>query len=142
MREGAVVAYSNEKGLLIILKTCEGFEKLLEPKGEKEFLKFAEGLVKRVKNPLEVLDYYKEVKELFRELKAKLGIEKAGVLIYDIENEYPLTSEEGLERLVNLIESETIWEKPVLAYSRCLEDTPIVKIYDMDKKEVYEALTA
>jgi len=99
-------------------------------------------LLERVENPLEVLEHYREVKHLFRELKEKLGIEKAGVLVYDIENSYPLSDEEGLERLITLIESETIWEKPVLAYSRCLEDTPIVKIYDMDKKEAYEPLAA
>jgi len=138
MREGAIVAYSNKKGLLIVLKSCEGFEKLLTEEGE--FLNFVQKLVEKVKNPLEVLDYYKEIKELFRELREKLGIEKAGILIYDIENEYPLSKEEGVENLINLIEGETIWEKPILAYSRCLEDTPIVKIYDLDRKESYEAL--
>jgi len=138
--KGAVVAYSNKKNLLVILKVCEGLEKLLSPEGEREFSKFVYSLVEKIENPLEVLDHYTEVKKLFRELKAKLGIEDAGVLIYDIENSYPLDREEGLERLVNLIESETIWEKPVLAYSRCLEDTPIVKIFDLDRKEVYEPL--
>ena len=142
MREGAVVAYSNKKGLLFILKTCEGVERLLSKEGEREFLNFAQNLAQKVKNPTEVLEYYREVKELFKELKAKLGIEKAGILIYDIEKDYPLSKEEGLERLINLIESETIWEKPMLAYSRCLEDTPIVKIYDLDQKEAYEALAA
>ena len=142
MREGAVVAYSNKKGLLFILKTCEGIQKLLSPEGEREFLNFTQRLAQKVKTPTEVLEYYREVKELFKELKAKLGIEKAGILIYDIEKDYPLSKEEGLERLINLIESETIWEKPVLAYSRCLEDTPIVKIYDLDRKEAYEALAA
>lgn len=139
---GALVAYSNKKNLLVILKTCEGVEKLLSPEGEKEFLSFVGKLLQRVENPLEVLEHYREIKHLFRELKEKLGIEKAGVLIYDIENSYPLSDEEGIERLTSLIESETIWEKPVLAYSRCLEDTPIVKIYDMDKKEAYEPLAA
>ena len=139
---GALVAYSNKKNLLVILKTCEGVEKLLSPEGEREFLSFVGKLLQRVENPLEVLEHYREIKHLFRELKEKLGIEKAGVLIYDIENSYPLSDEEGIERLTSLIESETIWEKPVLAYSRCLEDTPIVKIYDMDKKEAYEPLAA
>ncbi len=139
--KGAVVAYSNKKNLLVILKTCEGAEKLLSKEGEREFANFARELVERVENPLEVLDHYTAVKRLFKELKSKLGIEKAGVLIYDIENSYPLSDEEGLERLVNLIESETIWEKPVLAYSRCLEDTPILRIYDLDKEEVFEPLT-
>ena len=139
---GAVVAYSNEKGLLIILKTCEGFEKLLTPEGEKAFFDFAQKMVENLKNPLEVLDRYIEVKKLFKELKSKLGIQKAGLYIYDIENSYPLSEEEGIECLVDLIESETIWEKPVLAYSKCLEDAPIVKIYDLDKKEVLEAVTA
>ena len=139
---GALVAYSNKKNLLVILKTCEGIEKLLSPEGEREFLSFVGKLLQRVENPLEVLEHYREIKHLFRELKEKLGIEKAGVLIYDIENSYPLSDEEGIERLTSLIESETIWEKPVLAYSRCLEDTPIVKIYDMDKKEAYEPLAA
>ncbi|HIC09195.1 MAG TPA: hypothetical protein EYO62_04005 [Aquificales bacterium] len=138
--KGAVVAYSNKKNLLVILKTCEGAEKLLSKEGEREFANFVRELVERVENPLEVLDHYTAVKRLFKELKSKLGIEKAGVLIYDIENSYPLSDEEGLERLVNLIESETIWEKPVLAYSRCLEDTPILRIYDLDKEEVYEPL--
>ncbi|HIO41864.1 MAG TPA: hypothetical protein EYN34_03125 [Aquifex sp.] len=138
--KGAVVAYSNKKNLLVILKTCEGAEKLLSKEGEREFTNFVRELVERVENPLEVLDHYTAVKRLFKELKSKLGIEKAGVLIYDIENSYPLSDEEGLERLVNLIESETIWEKPVLAYSRCLEDTPILRIYDLDKEEVYEPL--
>ncbi len=138
--KGAVVAYSNKKNLLVILKTCEGAEKLLSKEGEREFTNFVRKLVERVENPLEVLDHYTAVKRLFKELKSKLGIEKAGVLIYDIENSYPLSDEEGLERLVNLIESETIWEKPVLAYSRCLEDTPILRIYDLDKEEVYEPL--
>ena len=138
--KGAVVAYSNKKNLLVILKTCEGVEKLLSKEGEREFLDFVRNLVERVENPLEVLEHYTAVKRLFKELKSKLGIEKAGVLIYDIENSYPLSDEEGLDRLVNLIESETIWEKPVLAYSRCLEDTPILKIYDLDKEEVYEPL--
>ena len=138
--KGAVVAYSNKKNLLVILKTCEGVEKLLSKEGEREFLDFVRNLVERVENPLEVLEHYTAVKRLFKELKAKLGIEKAGVLIYDIENSYPLSEEEGLDRLVNLIESETIWEKPVLAYSRCLGDTPIVRIYDLDKEEVYEPL--
>ena len=140
MEKGAVVAYSNKKNLLVILKTCEGVEKLLSKEGEREFLDFVRNLVERVENPLEVLDHYTAVKRLFKELKSKLGIEKAGILIYDIENSYPLSDEEGIDRLVNLIESETIWEKPVLAYSRCLEDTPIVKIYDLDKEEVYEPL--
>ena len=139
---GALVAYSNKKNLLVILKTCEGVEKLLSPEGEREFLSFVGKLLQRVENPLEVLEHYREIKHLFRELKEKLGIEKAGVLIYDIENSYPLSDEEGIERLAALIESETIWEKPVLAYSRCLDDTPIVKIYDMDKKEAYEPLAA
>jgi len=139
---GAVVAYSNEKGLLIILKTCEGFEKLLTEEGEKAFSEFLQKMVENLKNPLEVLDRYIEVKKLFKELKSKLGIQKAGLYIYDIENSYPLSEEEGIDRLVNLIESETIWEKPVLAYSKCLEDAPIVKIYDLDKKEVLEAVTA
>ncbi len=138
--KGAVVAYSNKKNLLVILKTCEGAEKLLSKEGEREFTNFVRELVERVENPLEVLDHYTAVKRLFKELKSKLGIEKAGVLIYDIENSYPLSDEEGLERLVNLIESETIWEKPVLAYSRCLEDTTILRIYDLDKEEVYEPL--
>ena len=140
--EGALVGYSNKKNLLVILKTCEGIEKLLSPEGEREFLNFLERLTEKIQNPLEVLDHYQEVKNLFRELKEKLGIQKAGILIYDIENSYPLSDEEGLERLVSLIESETIWEKPVLAYSRCLEDTPIVRIYDLDRKEVFEPLTA
>ncbi len=139
---GALVAYSNKKNLLVILKVCEGVEKLLSTEGEREFLSFVGELLQKVENPLEVLDHYREIKQLFRELKEKLGIEKAGVLIYDIENSYPLSDEEGIERLTTLIESETIWEKPVLAYSRCLEDTPIVKIYDMDKKEAYEPLAA
>jgi len=139
---GAVVAYSNEKGVLIILKTCEGFEKLLTPEGERAFKDFTERLLNGIKNPLEVLDRYAEVKKLFKELKSKLGIQKAGLYIYDIENSYPLSEEEGIERLVDLIESETIWEKPVLAYSKCLEEAPIVKIYDLDKKEVLEAATA
>jgi hypothetical protein len=141
-KEGALVGYSNKKNLLVILKICEGLEKLLAPEGEKEFLNFLNGLVEKVNNPLEVLDRYQEVKKLFKELKEKLGIQKAGIFVYDIENSYPLTEEEGLDRLVTLIESETIWEKPVLAYSRCLEDIPIVKIYDLDRKEVYEPLTA
>jgi len=142
MERGAVVAYSNKKNLLIILKTCEGLDRLLSPEGEREFLNFVKNLVDRVEEPLDVLEHYRAVKTLFRELKQRLGIEKAGVLIYDIENSYPLSEEEGLERLVTLIEGETIWEKPVLAYSRCLEDTPIVKIYDLDKREVYEPLAA
>jgi len=115
------------------LKSCS------PPKGKLNFL---ERLTEKIQNPLEVLDHYQEVKNLFRELKEKLGIQKAGILIYDIENSYPLSDEEGLERLVSLIESETIWEKPVLAYSRCLEDTPIVRIYDLDRKEIFEPLTA
>ncbi len=139
MREkGALVAYSNDKGLLFILKTCEGFDKLLSPEGEGAFLELVKEIAQKVKNPLEVLDYYREVKKLFKGLKERLGIERAGLLIYDIEKSYPLGNEEGLERLVALIESETIWEKPVLAYSRCLEDTPIVKIYDLDRNEVFE----
>jgi len=136
--KGALVAYSNTKGLLFILKTCEDAEKLLSEKGEKAFLEFTEKVNKNIKEPLEVLDYYREVKELFKELKAKLGITNAGIYIYDIENSYPLDIKEGLDNLVILIESETIWEKPVLAYSRCLEDTPILKIYNLDEKEVYE----
>jgi hypothetical protein len=138
MTKGAVVAYSNTKGLLFILKICEGAERLILEKGEKAFLEFTEKVTQKVKEPTEVLDYYREVKKLFKELKAKLGIEKAGIYIYDIENSYPLDIKEGLENLVNLIESETIWEKPILAYSRCLEDTPILKIHNLDTKEVYE----
>jgi hypothetical protein len=136
--KGAVVAYSNTKGLLFILKTCVGGDKLLSKEGEKAFLEFTKKVTEKVKEPLEVLDYYKEVKNLFRDLKAKLGITNAGIYIYDIENSYPLDIKEGLENLVNLIESETIWEKPILAYSRCLEDTPILKIHNLDTKEVYE----
>jgi len=138
---GAVVAYSNTKGLLFILKTCEGAEKLLSEEGKKAFLEFTEKVTEKVKDPLEVLDYYKEVKNLFKELKAKLGITKAGIYIYDIEKSYPLDIKEGLDNLVNLIESETIWEKPILAYSRCLDDTPILRIHDLDKKEVYESVS-
>ena len=141
MREsGAVVAYSNQKGLLIILKACEGVDKLLTEKGEKEFTNFVREITEKVENPLDVLDYYTSVKKLFKELKSKLGIEKVGILIYDIENSYPLHKDEGLERLIYLIESETIWEKPVLAYSKCLEDTTILKIYDLDHNEVFEPL--
>ncbi len=140
MREGALVAFSNEKNLLFILKACEDFEKLLSPEGERCFLRVVQSISDRVKNPLEVLEHYREVKELFKELKSKLGIEKAGLLIYDIENSYPLDIKGGIDELVNLIESETVWEKPVLAYSRCLEDTPIAKIYDLDRKEVFETV--
>jgi hypothetical protein len=137
-KEGAIVAYSNEKGLLFILKACEGFDKLLSAEGEKAFLKLVREISEKVNEPLEVLDYYREVKNLFRSLKNSIGADKLGLLIYDIEKSYPLSEEEGLDRLVNLIESETIWEKPVLAYSKCLEDTPIVKIYDLDRNEVFE----
>ncbi|NPB04911.1 MAG: hypothetical protein GXO08_00795 [Aquificae bacterium] len=140
-KEGAVVAYSNEKNLLVILKTCEGAEKLLSPEGERAFKNFVSALVGRIEDPLEVLDRYTEVKRLFKELKEELGITKAGIFVYDIEKSYPLSTEEGLDRLVNLIESETIWEKPVLAYSRCLEDTPILRIYDLDRNEVFEPST-
>jgi len=139
-KSGALVAYTNDKNLLFILKACEGFEKLLTEQGERCFLKLVRKISQKVKEPLEVLDYYRDVKELFKELKNSLGIEKAGLLIYDIENSYPLNPEEGLDGLVNLIESETIWEKPVLAYSKCLEDTPIVKIYDLDRNEVFDTV--
>ena len=142
MREsGAVVAYSNQKGLLIILKACEGADKLLTAEGERAFLNFVGEITQKVENPLEVLEHYTAVKKLFKELKEKLGIQKAGILIYDIENSYPLCKEEGMERLIYLIESETIWEKPVLAYSRCLEDTPILRVYDLDRNEVLEPAT-
>ncbi len=141
-QEGAVVAYSNEKGLLVILKTCEGFDKLLTEEGEKAFKEFVQKMVQKVEKPLDVLERYTEIKKLFKELKTKLGITNAGIYVYDIENSYPLSDEEGLDRLVNLIESETIWEKPVLAYSRCLEDTPILRIYDLDRKEVFEPVSA
>ncbi|HIP97751.1 MAG TPA: hypothetical protein EYH37_00045 [Aquifex aeolicus] len=139
-KSGAVVAYSNKKSLLFILKACEGADKLLTEKGEREFTNFVREITEKVENPLDVLDYYALVKKLFKALKSELGIEKAGILIYDIENSYPLHKEEGLERLLYLIESETVWEKPVLAYSKCLEDTPILKIYDLDRNEAYEPL--
>jgi len=141
-KAGAVVAYSNAKGLLFILKTCEGASKLLTEEGEKAFLEFTRNVTEKISEPLEVLEYYREVKNLFKELKAKLGITKAGIYIYDIENSYPLDIREGLDNLITLIEGETIWEKPVLAYSRCLEDTPILKIYDLDRKEIYQPVEA
>ncbi|NPA13909.1 MAG: hypothetical protein GXN97_01815 [Aquificae bacterium] len=138
LEQGALVAYSNKKGLLFIVKACEGFEKLLSPEGEKCVTKLFKEITQKVKEPTEVLDYYKEIKELFKKLRSSLGLEKVGLYIYDIENSYPLEGEKNLDNLVQLIESETIWEKPMLAYSRCLEDTPIVRIYDLDNSQVFE----
>jgi len=142
MDKGALVAFSNEKNLLFVLKACEGFEKLLSDRGEKLFLRLVNAVKEKVSDPLQVLDYYREVKNLFKELKETLGIERAGIFIYDIENSYPLNPAEGVERLVQLIEGEAVWEKPVLAYSRCLEDAPIVRIYDLDADRVITAAVA
>ncbi len=134
---GALVAFSNEKSILIILKTCENAKKLLENQNVKDFIKFSNELLEHIENPTDILDYYTHAKMLYRLIKERLGTEKVGFYVYDLEVSYPIRGNTP-EELEQAIENEAMIDKPILAYSRCFEDVPILLIADLDSYKTYE----
>lgn len=134
---GALVAFSNEKNILIILKTCENADRLLEDKNVKDFIKFSNEILKHIEEPTDILDYYTHVKMLYRVIKERLGTDKVGFYVYDLEVSYPIKGNTP-EELEQAIENEAMIDKPILAYSRCFEDVPIKLIVDLDNLKSYE----
>ena len=134
---GALVAFSNEKNILIILKACENAEKLLENQNVKDFIKFSNELLEHIEKPTDILDYYTHAKMLYRLIKERLGTEKVGFYVYDLEVSYPIRGNTP-EELEQAIENEAMIDKPILAYSRCFEDVPILLIADLDSYKTYE----
>ncbi len=134
---GALVAFSNEKNILIILKVCENADKLLEGKNVKDFIKFSNEILEHIKEPTDILDYYTHVKMLYRVIKERLQTEKVGFYVYDLEVSYPIKGNTP-EELERAIENEALIDKPILAYSRCFEDVPILLIADLDSYRTYE----
>jgi hypothetical protein len=134
---GALVAFSNEKNLLIILKTCKHADKLLEDKNVKDFIKFSNEILEHIKEPTDILDYYTHVKMLYRVIKERLGTDKVGFYVYDLRVSYPISGNTP-EELEQAIENEAMIDKPILAYSRCFEDVPIKLIVDLDSFKTYE----
>ena len=137
MESGALVAFSNDKNILIILKTCEKADKLLEERNVKDFIKFSNEILEHIKEPTDVLDYYTNVKMLYRLIKERLGTDKVGFYVYDLEVSYPIRGETP-EELEQAIENEAMIDKPILAYSRCFEDVPIRLIVDLDNYKTYD----
>ncbi len=137
MDTGALVAFSNEKNILIILKACENANKLLDEKNVKDFIKFSNEILEHIKEPTDVLDYYTHIKMLYRVIKERLGTNKVGFYVYDLEVSYPIRGETP-EELEQAIENEAMIDKPILAYSRCFEDVPIKLIVDLDNYKTYE----
>jgi hypothetical protein len=134
---GALVAFSNEKNILIILKACENADRLLEDKNVKDFIKFSNEILKHIEEPTDILDYYTHVKMLYRVIKERLGTDKVGFYVYDLEVSYPIKGNTP-EELEQAIENEAMIDKPILAYSRCFEDVPIKLIVDLDNLKSYE----
>ncbi|RTZ59020.1 MAG: hypothetical protein DSZ31_04690 [Gammaproteobacteria bacterium] len=134
---GALVAFSNEKNILIILKVCENADKLLEGKNVKDFIKFSNEILEHIKEPTDILDYYTHVKMLYRVIKERLQTEKVGFYVYDLEVSYPIKGNTP-DELERAIENEALIDKPILAYSRCFEDVPILLIADLDSYKTYE----
>jgi len=134
---GALVAFSNEKNILIILKVCENADKLLEGKNIKDFIKFSNEILEHINEPTDILDYYTHVKMLYRVIKERLQTEKVGFYVYDLEVSYPIKGNTP-EELERAIENEALIDKPILAYSRCFEDVPILLIADLDSYKTYE----
>ena len=134
---GALVAFSNDKNILIILKACENADKLLDPKNVKDFIRFSNELLEHIEKPTDVLDYYTHAKMLYRLIKERLGTDKVGFYVYDLEVSYPIRGSTP-EELEQSIENEAMIDKPILAYSRCFEDVPILLIADLDSYKTYE----
>ena len=137
MDSGALVAFSNDKNILIILKACEQAEKLLDKKNLKDFIKFSNEILEHINVPTDVLDYYTHIKMLYRLIKERLGTDKVGFYVYDLEVSYPIRGETP-DELEKSIENEAMIDKPILAYSRCFEDVPILVIVDLDNFKTYE----
>ena len=134
---GALVAFSNDKNILIILKACENADKLLDPKNVKDFIRFSNELLEHIEKPTDVLDYYTHAKMLYRLIKERLETNKVGFYVYDLEVSYPIRGNSP-EELEQSIENEAMIDKPILAYSRCFEDVPILLIADLDSYKTYE----
>ena len=134
---GALVAFSNEKNILIILKACENADRLLEKENVRDFIKFSNGILEHIKEPTDILDYYTHVKMLYRVIKERLQTDKVGFYVYDLEVSYPIRGNTP-EELEKAIENEALVDKPILAYSRCFEDVPILLIADLDSYKTYE----
>jgi len=137
MESGALVAFSNEKNILLVLKACENADKLVEGKNVRDFIKFSNEILEHIEKPTDVLDYYTHVKMLYRLIKERLGTDKVGFYVYDLEVSYPIKGETP-EELEKAIESEALIDKPILAYSKCFEDVPILLIADLDTLKTYE----
>jgi len=137
MASGALVAFSNDKNILIILKACENAEELTKPQNVRDFIKFSNELLEHIKEPTDVLDYYTHAKMLYRLIKERLGTDKVGFYVYDLEVSYPIHGNTP-EELEQAIENEAMIDKPILAYSRCFEDVPILLIVDLDNFRTYE----
>jgi len=134
---GALVAFSNDKNILIILKACENADRLLDENNVKDFIKFSNELLEHIEKPTDVLDYYTHAKMLYRLIKERLGTDKVGFYVYDLEVSYPIRGSTP-EELEQAIENEAMIDKPILAYSRCFEDVPILLIADLDTYRTYE----
>ena len=134
---GALVAFSNDKNILIILKACENADRLLDENNVKDFIKFSNELLEHIEKPTDVLDYYTHAKMLYRLIKERLGTDKVGFYVYDLEVSYPIRGNTP-EELEQAIENEAMIGKPILAYSRCFEDVPILLIADLDTYRTYE----
>jgi hypothetical protein len=137
MDTGALVAFSNDKNILIILKACENADKLVDDKNVRDFIKFSNELLEHINEPTDVLDYYTHAKMLYRLIKERLGTDKVGFYVYDLEVSYPIHGNTP-EELEQAIENEAMIDKPILAYSRCFEDVPILLIADLDNFKTYE----
>ncbi len=134
---GALVAFSNGKNILIILKVCEKADRLTDPKNVEDFIKFSNELLEHIEEPTDVLDYYTHAKMLYRLIKERLGTDKVGFYVYDLEVSYPIRGSSP-EELEQAIENEALVDKPILAYSRCFEDVPILLIVDLDNRKTYK----
>jgi hypothetical protein len=134
---GALVAFSNEKNILIILKVCEKADRLTDPKNVEDFIKFSNELLEHIEEPTDVLDYYTHAKMLYRLIRERLGTDKVGFYVYDLEVSYPIRGSSP-EELEQAIENEALVDKPILAYSRCFEDVPILLIVDLDNRKTYK----
>ncbi|HID79548.1 MAG TPA: hypothetical protein EYP42_03360 [Aquificales bacterium] len=134
---GALVAFSNEKNILIILKVCENADKLLESKNVKDFIRFSNEILEHIEEPTDILDYYTHVKMLYKVIKERLQTEKVGFYVYDLEVSYPIEGNTP-EEVERAIEREALIDKPILAFSRCFEDVPILLIADLDNYRTYE----
>ncbi len=134
---GALVAFSNDKNILIILKACENAQKLLEDKNLKDFVRFSNEVLEHIEKPTDVLDYYTHLKMLYRLIRERIGTDKVGFYVYDLEVSYPIHGNTP-DELEQAIENEALVDKPILAYSRCFEDVPILVIVDLDNFKTYE----